>query len=98
MHVHNSGINCQSDTESDFDFGSDYGAISLAHKREGLSKCLELIVYFLDVHIFNVPSTVIREGWSIMADIVRWICMQGSLRSRIIFLACALVKDCLRAN
>ncbi|KAK4012124.1 hypothetical protein OUZ56_021221 [Daphnia magna] len=84
LHVHNSGINCQSDTESDFDFGSDYGAISLAHKREGLRKCLELIVYFLDLHIFNVPSTVIREGWSIMDDIVRWICMQGT-------------DDCLRS-
>ncbi|KAI9558249.1 hypothetical protein GHT06_015002 [Daphnia sinensis] len=76
LHVHNSGINCQSDTESDFDFGSDYGAISFANKREGLSKCFELIVYFLDVHIYNVPSTVIREGWSILSDTVRRICMQ----------------------
>ncbi|XP_057379997.1 uncharacterized protein LOC130702341 [Daphnia carinata] len=78
LHVHNSGVNCQSDTESDFDFGSDYGAVTFAHKREGLSKCLELIVYFLDVHIYNVPSTAIREGWSIMADTMRRICMQGT--------------------
>lgn len=64
-----------SDFESEFD--SDVGAISSVPKPNGLNKCLQLMMYFIDVYVKHLPSAIIREGWSVMAEIMKRICVQG---------------------
>ncbi|EFX71384.1 hypothetical protein DAPPUDRAFT_308906 [Daphnia pulex] len=74
LHTLNSATCSISDNESDC--GSDAGLISFAPEPNGLNKCLELIMCFLDVYVKHVPSAVIKEGWSIMAEILKRICLQ----------------------
>lgn len=77
MHIHSSLMECQFDKECSSDLGSYGGAASHSHEHDHLNKCLRLIVYFLDVHIFNAPSPDTREAWKIMTDTIRRICLQG---------------------
>jgi len=77
LHTLNSATCSHSDNESDC--GSDEGVISFAPEPNLLIKCLELMMCFLDVYVKHLPSVVIREGWSIMAEILKSICLQGKL-------------------
>ena len=56
--------------------------ISFFPKLNGLNKCLHLMMYFLDCYVQRhvSPTDVIKEGWSVMAKILRRICVQGPLK------------------
>ena len=73
LNMPSSGMCC--DFESEFE--SDVGAISSVPKPNGLNKCLQLMMYFIDVHVKHLPSAIIRKGWSVMAEIIKRICVQG---------------------
>lgn len=73
-----------SDTESQFDSDDNriiHESFSVAPAPNGnLGDCLELIVVFLDNHIFesiNAPTAVVKDAWKVFSEIVKKICQQG---------------------
>ncbi|KAI9558251.1 hypothetical protein GHT06_015004 [Daphnia sinensis] len=91
MHIHSS-----LDKECSSDLGSD-GRAAYSHKHRHLNKCLRLIIYFLDVHIFNVPSPDIKEAWKIMTNTIRGICLQGYFLILFSSTFCFTSEKCLQS-
>ena len=76
----------QSDTESQIDTDSDDNRIvqenfSLeAAPVDVVTKCLELVMVFLDCHIHETAdahTAVVKEAWKVFSEIAKKICRQG---------------------
>lgn len=78
--MQNSRNRQHSDTESNLDFESDNASV-ISHSKgnqANLHRSLQLIIYYMDTYVNQENSNVVRQGWSVFADIVRRICLKGS--------------------
>ena len=74
-----------SDTESQIDSDDDNRIVQENFSMEAtpvdnVSKCLELVMVFLDCHIHetaNAPTTVVKEAWKVFSEVVKKICRKG---------------------
>ena len=74
-----------SDTESQIDSDDENRIVQENFSMEAtpvdnVSKCLELVMVFLDCHIHetaNAPTTVVKEAWKVFSEVVKKICRKG---------------------
>lgn len=66
-------VKCESDigTESEISDADDHS------DSENLNICLDLVFNFLDTQMLKQVASSTGEGWSLLADILRRICIRG---------------------
>ena len=65
--------------ESDIGTESEISDTEDPPDSENLNACLDLLFNFLDTHMYKQVTSPLREGWSLLADVLRRICIKGTL-------------------